>query len=249
MTSGRDFYVGVYASQLDLEARWLSYGAAAKADSIEALVRPRMPSPEVVLDLGAGTGAVIRELQSRNFAKRYLAVDFSPDACDYMRGHLTNVEVQQADIVTRGLRSKADVVVLSHVLEHLEEPHSLLRSIASHIDFEWLVIECPLEDLPVSRLKNLFRDRRVNLSGHVQFFDAQSFRALVSEHFEIVDQRHYAPWSSNQVLSFLAGKDKLTWPKQLVKRLTQGYGPRLTAPVWKRLWLGNYAVLCRRKAR
>ena len=246
MNTGRDHYASIYASQLDAEAKWLAFGAVEKANSVQMLVTPRMPKPLTVMELGAGTGAIVAELQRRAFAVNYIAVDYSTDACEYMRRNLRGVNVVRADIVAERIPDQADVVLLSHVVEHLEEPETLLSAIAKNIDFEWLVIECPLEDLPASRLKNLFRDRSRNLAGHVQFFSERSFRELIGRHFTIVDHRHYAPWSPSHVVSFLAIKDRMSPTTRITKRFTMEFGPRFMAPLWKRLWLGNYALLCKK---
>lgn len=239
--NGRDFYAALYASNLDDEAKWLAFGAVDKANSVESLVPTK---PNSVMEMGAGTGALIAELQRRGFADRYIAIDYSPDAARYMRSHLKGVEIHETDI-TQTIPARADVVVLSHVVEHLEEPSAFL-SVVARLDFDWLVIECPLEDLPASRLKNLFRDRTKNLAGHVQFFTKKSFRALVGQHFEIVAERHYASWQPGEVARFIAEKDKLTAPVAAVKHITMHLGPRFFGPLWKRLWVGNCALLCRR---
>jgi SAM-dependent methyltransferase len=183
MKTGRDYYANIYASQLDAEAKWLAIGAVEKANSVELLVHPRLTKPLTVMELGAGTGAIIAELQRRKFAANYIAVDYSGEACEYMRSKLHNVTVAQADIVTERIPDKADVVLLSHVIEHLEEPEALLSAVANNVSFEWLVIECPLEDLAISRFKNLIRDRKQNLAGHVQFFTEASLRDLIGRHF------------------------------------------------------------------
>ena len=247
MKSGRDYYANIYASQLEAEAKWLAFGALEKANSVELLVHRRLTKPITVLELGAGTGAIIAELQIREFATNYIAVDYSPEACGHMRKNLRGVTVIQADIVTERIPEAADVVLLSHVLEHLEDPATLLSAVAKNVSFEWIVIECPLEDLALSRFKNLFRDKKQNLAGHVQFFTAASLCALISQHFNIVDYRHYAPWYPSQVVSFIAEKDQLSTSSRIIKQVTMDVGPRYMASVWKRLWLGNYAVLCKKK--
>ena len=210
--TGRDHYADIYSSQLDAEAKWLAFGAVHKADSVELLMAGKERS-RTVLELGAGTGALTAELQRRAFADKYIAVEYSPDACAHMRKHLGGVEVRELDIVKDPISERANVVILSHVLEHLEEPDLMLSNVAK-IDFDWLIIECPLEDLPASRIKNLFRDRMSNLAGHVQFFTAGSFRSLVSGHLEIVGERRYAPWTSAEG-SPLSGR-RITCPPSFV---------------------------------
>jgi SAM-dependent methyltransferase len=93
MRTGHDHYSNIYATQLEAEAKWLRVGAIEKANSIERLILPRIAHPVCVIELGAGTGAIIAELQRRNFADGYLAVDYSPNAVEYMKRNLTNVEI------------------------------------------------------------------------------------------------------------------------------------------------------------
>jgi 2-polyprenyl-3-methyl-5-hydroxy-6-metoxy-1,4-benzoquinol methylase len=186
MRTGRDQYSAIYSAQLDAEAKWLAIGAVEKANSIERLVSPRISHPKRIVELGAGTGAIIAELQRRNFADAYVAVDYSTDATEYMRRNLTNVEVLQADIVEEPVGGTFDVVVISHVLEHLESPDTFLAALVRNLDFRFAVIECPLEKLAASQLKNLFRDRYQNLAGHVQFFNRRSLSAVVRRHLKII---------------------------------------------------------------
>ena len=184
MRSGRDQYSAVYSAQLEAEAKWLAIGAVEKANSIERLVSPRISHPKRIVELGAGTGAIIAELQRRNFADGYVAVDYSADATEYMKRNLTNVEVLRADIVEEPVYGAFDVVVVSHVLEHLESPDKFLAALVRNLDFRFAVIECPLEDLAASRLKNLFRNRYENRAGHVQFFNRRSLSDRNTQAFE-----------------------------------------------------------------
>jgi hypothetical protein len=247
MKTGRDHYAEIYATQLDAEAKWLAFGAVEKANSVEKLVRSRLPHPKTLMELGAGTGAIISELKRRSFAREYLAIDYSLDACRYMRESLQGVVVRRADIITERILEKANVVVVSHVLEHLEQPEQLLRGILTNVDFDWLVIECPLEDLVASRIKNKFRNRLDNLAGHVQFFTPHSLRELVEQWVDIVDFRHYASWAPPKMVEFIAEKDHLSSRSRWIKHLTMGFLPRAMSPLWKHFWIGNYAVLCKRK--
>jgi SAM-dependent methyltransferase len=246
MRTGRDRYAAIYGAQLEAEAKWLAIGAVEKANSIERLVLPRISHPKRIVELGAGTGAIIAELQRRNFADVYVAVDYSTDATDYMKRNLTNVEVLRADIVEEPVYGAFDVVIVSHVLEHLESPDDFLAALVRNLDFRFAVIECPLEDLAASRLKNLFRNRDENRAGHVQFFNRRSLSAVLRRHLKIVADRHYCSWASSETVRFLANKDALPLHKHWIKHLTLGVLPRVAAPLWKRYWIGNYALLCQK---
>ena len=70
MQSGRDHYSAVYSAQLEAEAKWLAIGAVEKANSIERLVSPRISHPKRIIELGAGTGAIVAEFSAPEFRRR-----------------------------------------------------------------------------------------------------------------------------------------------------------------------------------
>jgi len=50
LTSGRDYYAGLYHAQLDLQGEWLRYGATEKVNSIETLIGRHGINPVTLLD-------------------------------------------------------------------------------------------------------------------------------------------------------------------------------------------------------
>jgi trans-aconitate methyltransferase len=174
---GRDRYADIYREDVDAEAEWLAVGARKKVDSIEELLRSTGVQAGTLVELGCGSGAVIAECQRRELAAHYSGVDFSPEAVDFARAHHPRISFEQLDITQQEPScGRADVVVLSHVIEHLEAPGAVLSRLPAL--GKYAVIEVPLEDLPASRIKNLFRDRTKNRAGHVAWFTADSFRHL-----------------------------------------------------------------------
>jgi 2-polyprenyl-3-methyl-5-hydroxy-6-metoxy-1,4-benzoquinol methylase len=170
--SGRDHYAEIYQTELELEAEWLRYGAVGKVDSVETLRDRHGVKPITLLELGCGTGAVITECQRRGLGREFTAVDYSTQAIDYLESHSHGIHCVTADITDPAFtfNYSFDVVILSHVLEHLEDPLKFLQSMIAKVRFRYLVAEVPLEDLLASRIKNLVRDRKRNVAEHVQFF-------------------------------------------------------------------------------
>jgi hypothetical protein len=244
--SGRDYYKSLYAAGLEQEAEWLRRGAAQKVDSIEDFLVQRAIKPRTIMELGCGPGAVIRECCNRGLASRYVGVDYSAEAVDYLRTASPQIEAIQADITASDvLMGRAvDVVVLSHVLEHLEEPEKFLIATLAKLQFSYLVVEVPLEDLFGARLKNLIKDRRINTSGHVQFFTRASFLALLRSHgLKILAQRTYVPINSLDTIRFLKAKEGFS----LFRYFRMICGALLAAalyPLWSRLYYSHHAVLC-----
>jgi SAM-dependent methyltransferase len=244
----KDFYLKKYRNDLEEEARWLEYGAVVKANSVETLLRRHGIQPRTLLELGSGTGAVIRECQRRGLAEEYIAVDASEDAIAWAQERSPGIKCLVADITDPKfeLNRSVDAVVLSHVLEHLECPGDFLASLVARVSFTWLIAEVPLEDLLAARMKNVIRDRTKNRAGHVQFFTGQSFlRLLTSAGLEVVDSLRYVQVFGEEMLESQIERMSLPLGKRVVMRMTQRHLPRLFKPLWSRFYHAHFAVLCR----
>lgn len=246
-TSGKDHYRLLYQTELEKEAEWLKHGAVEKVNSIEKLLKRNKIKSESILELGCGTGAVITECQRRSLAMKYTGVDYSPEAIDYLQKHSHGIETIQGDITDPDffIDDSFDVVVLSHVLEHLEDPAILLSAMKDSLRFSYAIIEVPLENLIVSRMKSILRNRTTSKAGHVQFFTARTFEALLHANaFKIVDRRTYVPILDMAAIRFVVDKDGLPKYLHLLKIFTNHYLPIMLNPLWKRIYYSHHAVLC-----
>jgi SAM-dependent methyltransferase len=246
--SGRDYYESLYVSELDQEAEWMRRGASYKVDSIQALLDRHAIRAQTIMELGCGTGAVIQECRARGMARRCIGVDYSADAVNYLRTRAPEVEAIQADIHSPdfAIDGDIDVAILTHVIEHLDDPHLFLTRAIEKLPFKYMVAEVPLENLAVGRLKHLIRDRRINTTGHVQFFDASSFEDLLSSHgLKILDTRRYVPIHTLDTIRFLRSKDGLS-PVGVARLVASSLMSRALYPAWARLYYSHYTVLCAR---
>jgi SAM-dependent methyltransferase len=246
--SARDHYEELYRTELSLEAAWLRYGANEKANSVEHLLSRNGICPRTMLELGCGTGAIIAECQRRGLASEFTAIDYSSEAIEYLQSRSAGIRCMVADIADPAFKldQTFDVVVLSHVLEHLEQPQRVLKRIVNGVRCRHLVVEVPLEDLPVLRLISACRDRARNPAGHVQFFTEASFGKLLgAAALELLDARRYVPVLSPEMVKLVCHKDKLAPLRAFAKWGTASYMPRLLKPLWERMYYAHYAVLCR----
>lgn len=244
---GKNHYRILYQTELEKEAEWLRRGAAEKVNSIEILLNRNTIKPKTIIELGCGVGAVITECQCRSLATKYIAVDYAPEAIDYLRNHSLGIESIQGDITDPDfcILDSCEVVVVSHVLEHLEKPAIFLDTMKNSLKFSYAIIEVPLEDLTASKMKTVLRDRTANKAGHVQFFTLQTFEHLLSSSgFKILDRRTYVPILDRDTIRFVSDKDGLARHRRLLKFFTSNYLPRMLNSLWKRLYYAHHAVLC-----
>jgi SAM-dependent methyltransferase len=247
--TGRDHYECPYQRDVAAEDRWLSFGAVQKANSVEMLLRRNAIQVRKMIELGAGTGAAIKECQRRKLAQEYAALDYSAAASGLLKETAPGIDVFTADIRSSDLpvRGHFDVVIVSHVIEHLEEPKSFLEALDG-LSWDYLIAEVPLEKLPVETIKRpIRRVPPAMASGHVQFFNATSFDRLIeSSGMTIVDRRRYVPVMSAEAVRFMCAHHGHSRSRRSLSFLTARYLPIVAQPLWSFLYYAHYAVLCRR---
>ena len=120
--------------------------------SIAECVAPyiKKPNPRI-LDIGAGFGHILFALSQKFPLSTRLAIEFSEICTNHLQSIGTEVYTDPAEEVLPKLKGQFDLVVLSHVFEHLLEIRSFLRLIRdSLVDGGILYIEVP--NIPVDSL-------------------------------------------------------------------------------------------------
>ncbi|HEX4563523.1 MAG TPA: class I SAM-dependent methyltransferase, partial [Solirubrobacteraceae bacterium] len=124
--------------------RWRALGALRKADHVIELCARARVRPARTLDIGCGDGALLGELARRGFGGWLEGLEITPAAVEIAARREGIGRVALYDGVHIPATNGAyDVAILSHVLEHVPEPASLLAEVGracAHV-----VIEVPLE--------------------------------------------------------------------------------------------------------
>jgi SAM-dependent methyltransferase len=175
----RDFYETSYTHSGEAEEafrRWRELGALTKTDHICRLLE-LIPPPREVLEVGCGEGAVLAELGRRGIGETRSGIDISSAAIRRAAGRPGVTEARLFD----GVRIEApdrsyDLVICTHVLEHVSEPLALLKELTRVA--RAIVIEVPLErNLSARRSSARALSQR---AGHLQRFDRASMRRLIA---------------------------------------------------------------------
>jgi SAM-dependent methyltransferase len=142
-----------------------------------------------IIDIGAGSGNVLRRLHELGIGARYSAVDIQEAMPEAVRRNLPDVEVETLVTDTTRLPYPDryfDLGILSHVIMHVEDPQPLLRE-AGRVA-QYVYVEVPLWGTTgmrlAARVKGAFgHSLRQEYPGVACFtpLDAATFPALLKD--------------------------------------------------------------------
>lgn len=178
----KQLYEKIYGNMPDSFREWRELSGRIKAQNIISVVNPS--SIQTVLDIGSGTGAVLAHLAQQGFASSYYSIDIVEDAPNFVRqrGDIPGlVEARTFDGSTIPYQDQQfDLAILSHVIEHIDDPVPLLREAARVA--RQVVVEVPLEaNLHIFLKVKVFGSRYREEIGHIQWFSMHSFRHLLEQ--------------------------------------------------------------------
>lgn len=168
----------LYGNYYDAAGQVAQKRAIAARQTVEhiAALLPHRPYKSL-LDIGAGEGAVLAELDRMDFAHELHAVEISESGIDAIRRRQIPAlkSVTQFNGYKIPLPDKAyEIGVAIHVLEHVEHERAFIEEITRACDLVY--IEVPLE--MTARV-----ERAIHLSGpygHINFYNPASFRNLLN---------------------------------------------------------------------
>jgi SAM-dependent methyltransferase len=241
----QDFYTAGYSLSDPAEAermgRWRALGARSKADHVVTLCARAGLRPNTLVEIGCGDGALLAELAARGVAPVLDGFELSPPAAEIARERGVARRVEVFDGLDIPAEDDAyELAVVSHVLEHVPEPMSLLREAARVAPA--VLIEVPLEDNRSAR-RDEKREEAARI-GHIQFFDRAAIHALVrvaglTIAAELSDP---LPYAHHAFFADTRGDRATAALKTLVRRAAWRVVPKAT----EKLFTVHYACLAQR---
>ena len=155
------------------DPQWRLLGAQQKMENIQRLCSP-IPH-QTVLEIGAGDGAVSEQISQTSFCTELYALDISESGIERLKqralSHLVEASVfNGAEVPYEDQRF--DLVILSHVVEHLEHPRQLLYE-ACRVG-KAVFVEVPLEDT-----RSLSPQYIPDHVGHINVYSPRTIRHLL----------------------------------------------------------------------
>jgi SAM-dependent methyltransferase len=188
-------------------------------------------TPPAVLDVGAGLGLFQEGMDRRGVKHDYVAVETDRGQFDDLRARLgaPNAYPRLEDVPAE---RKFDLVVLSHVLEHLAEPHAFLADLMQRLRKGGLLfVEVPHRDY---RYKALFE-------SHLLFFNPKSLETLLGRHGKVLDVSTVGKNADRLYVAHVHPKpDALRPLKELVKTCMALATPDFNAQQIARFEMSSY---------
>jgi ubiquinone/menaquinone biosynthesis C-methylase UbiE len=207
----------------DGESEWRQLCALDKADNITSLCESYPHNS--ILEIGAGEGSILKRLSELEFGKELYGLELSHTGVEtiHNKGISSLVECKEFDGYNIPYEDKKfDLVIMSHVIEHVEYPRRLIYE-ASRVG-NVIFIEVPLED--TIRLTYDFVWDKV---GHINFYSPKTIRRLIQTcGLEVLNQK--ITHSSKEVYKYSDGKAGIM--KYIIKEFILRAAPVLASKIY-----------------
>lgn len=129
-----------------------------------------------ILDVGAGLGMFAEALFKERFKCQYNAIE--PDKVQRFKlAKNKNIKNTYAAIEDVTRKNRFDLIILSHVLEHVIDPNIFIKNLTFLLNKDGLLfIEVPNEDYKY----------KLNLEPHLLFFNEKSLSECIKKHGNVI---------------------------------------------------------------
>ncbi len=220
--AGKEKYADYY-SEGGRQEEWRRMCAEAKADNIIQLCSDLRRGS--VLEIGCGTGDILLALSERGFGNELSGIEISSSGLEKARQKpipsLKELRLFDGDTVPFD-DQQFDLVVLSHVVEHLEYPRKMLHEARRVARF--VFVEVPLE-----HTVRLSRDFDFNAVGHINYYTSKTVRRLIQTSGLVVENQIVTD-TTRDMLTFQKGKRGAL--QHAIRAMSLTMAPRLAQQVF-----------------
>ncbi len=139
-----------------------------------------------VLDIGCGEGYITKHIKEYKKGLVVEGIDFYDEVIEIASVRYPEIKFSQGSVYNLPYQDNSfDLLILSEVLEHLEEPVTAINEI-KRVSKRYCIITVPNE--PLFRIANILRLKYLssfgNTPGHIQKWTRNDFRKLLRNHFK-----------------------------------------------------------------
>lgn len=163
------------------------------ADKIRAHLPPKDGE---ILEVGCGSGALLKKLASDMPQHSFQGWDIAPDAKRFWGHDRPNLNFEVGDILETNLSKKADIILLIDVLEHLADPGTFLEKLKGK--GKLIAVHLPLD----MTLVNLIFDKRLvhlrDSIGHIHYYTKAIAEKLLQESgYDVILSEYSHAWKDS----------------------------------------------------
>lgn len=150
-------------------------------ERIVKLISPHLTTDSSILDIGCARGGLLKKLHQNGY-RNITGMDFSEKNLHYIESEM-KIETIQGGVLTKS-NKKYDMIILSHVLEHILELQDAMQHLKSIVnDGGYIYIEVPDGE----RYSEIFHKNYFDFE-HINHFDRISLSNLFNSHgFDTID--------------------------------------------------------------
>jgi methionine biosynthesis protein MetW len=167
----------------DYDAYWAARGFHGPSRRRAELIAPQIAPGSSVLDVGCGDGTILRHLKQTRGIGEAIGIDISAKAVEHVRAQgfqAAVVDVTSADFPAFLDGKSFDYIVVTEVIEHVQESEKVLESIRDHFT-RAAFVSVPNTGFFLYRLRLLFGRFPIvliqaHMKEHVRFWTYRDFR-------------------------------------------------------------------------
>jgi SAM-dependent methyltransferase len=156
-------------------------------------IKSELNKKHIVLDLGCASGNITKKISP--FVKKIVGIDFNQILIEEAKKNNSNYNIEYivSDIFDylKKIKKNFDILILSHVLEHLDNPYDFLNKIKNK--FKKIYIEIPDNDSDqINHMRHQLKiDICYNDVDHISEFTRDTFEDLIKKNKLKIIKKNY----------------------------------------------------------
>jgi SAM-dependent methyltransferase len=211
---------------------WDVEDAPWKADLIFQMIKKHHMDPKTICEIGCGCGEILHQLQLKlPPTTKLTGYEISPQAFELCKNRSNDNLLFYLKKYCGETDSNYDLILLSDIIEHLEDYFRFLRDIKGKSHFK--ILHIPLEMFVLAVFHQQFLLGQKKKVGHLHFFSKDMVLEMLRDiGYEIIDYSYTAGYSLPKDFGL---KDRLL---KIPRRFLFPIAPDLTVRVF-----GGYSLL------
>tara|TARA_B100000925_G_C21966076_1_gene455636 strand:+ start:292 stop:1353 length:1062 start_codon:yes stop_codon:yes gene_type:complete len=183
-----DFYTNYYRDIYDNHnPEYLFNHQNFRSKTVYKFVESFLKSSDNILEIGCGCGGIINRFHINGYNS--IGLDYNEEYLNY--GRQKGLDLRHGSIEVLNENDKFDLIILSHVLEHIVDPKKFMREVSNFLTEDGLIyIEVPsnesLDEAYNSDWLMYFQNAHTihfNTQSFKNFCNISNFNILKSDHF------------------------------------------------------------------